>query len=183
MHLKNSANIAALVKKTVAHFQKTKDYCIDLYKHAVIELYGPGPSWNLSYLQVKTLHDQLRGMLVEGGLLKNTANSYLKACNRVVLFGVTFDFGRAGSLLDVEKLQEKVKSYTEGTAHEKYDRAVKDILDEKRQQTTGEPAFKVRAMRDGEAVKTYIKVVEAELTKVLQQQVTIQLRINKRKPA
>ena len=76
-------------------------------------MYGPGP-WELTYLQVKTLHDQLRRMLVEGGFMKNTANSYLRACNRVVLFDVTSIFGRSGSLQDVETLQQKVKTYKDG---------------------------------------------------------------------
>jgi hypothetical protein len=182
MHLKTSTKIAALVRKTVAHYQKTKDYCVDLYREAVEELYGRGP-WSLTYLQVKTLHDQLKGLLVEGGLSRNTATSYLKACNRVVLFGATFDFGRTGSLQDVEKLQAKVKSYTEGTAQDKYDRAVKEVLEEKRRPAMTEPSFKVRAMRDGESMGDYIKLVETELSNALQQQVTIQLKIKKRRPA
>ena len=185
MLLKNSPEIAALVKKTVTYYRKTKDYCIDLYKQAVTLLYGPGP-WNLTYLQVKSLHDQLKGLLMEGGFLNNTAKSYLKACNRVVLFGASFEFGRNGSLQDIEKLQIKFKSYSEGTAQEKYDKAVKEVLEEKRQQNQdagSQPAFSVRAFRRGETVEDYIKLVETELSRVLEQEVRIELKKKRRRSA
>lgn len=178
MKLKDNKKIAALVKKATQAYLATKEYVVDLYRESLIALYGKTTP-ELTYLQVKDLHGQLKSLLKTAGWVDPTINSYLRACMRSVLFGADFEFAKSGSLLDVEKVQDKIRGYSNGTAKEKYERALRELRDEKRSSTAS--VFTVRGRAEGEEPKTYLRYLEDEISQYLGRPVSISVTASTKK--